>query len=115
MILCLTETQQKVDSVNFSKGIQYETSMRSNDDKKGGGLMILYHESNDVTTVKKYTDTHSDVLVVKLKVYDKYLMIVLVYMSVNDMEKNKEIILILILIDNWQDSRLSITPMFHSD
>ena len=21
----------------------------------------------------------------------------------------------LILIDNWQDSRLSITPMFHSD
>ena len=23
--------------------------------------------------------------------------------------------LILILIDNWQDSRLSITPMFHSD
>ena len=66
-------------------------------------------------TVKKYNDTHSDVLVVKLKVYDKYLMIVLVYMSVNDMEKNKEIILILILIDNWQDSRLSITPMFHSD
>ena len=53
--------------------------------------MILYHESNDVTAVKKYTDTHSDVLVVKLKVYDKYLMIVLVYMSVNDMEKYKEI------------------------
>ena len=48
VILCLTETQQKVDSVNFSKGIQYETSMRRYDDKKGGGLMILYRESNDI-------------------------------------------------------------------
>ena len=32
-----------------------------------------------------------------------------------DAEKLQEDLLILILIDNWQDSRLSITPMFHSD
>ena len=28
---------------------------------------------------------------------------------------NLAMVLILFLIDNWQDSRLSITPMFHSD
>ena len=35
-------------------------------------------------------------------------------MKMNDCDDN-EVSLILILIDNWQDSRLSITPMFHSD
>ena len=37
--------------------------------------------------------------------------------EVSDYIKNTDstILLILILIVNWQDSRLSITPMFHSD
>ena len=30
-------------------------------------------------------------------------------------KKNCRLLKLLILIDNWQDSRLSITPMFHSD
>lgn len=49
-ILCLTETQQKFEKVNFSRDVGYITSMRDMQDKKGGGLMILYKKKHYGTT-----------------------------------------------------------------
>ena len=43
-IVCITETQQKIDKTVESKGVKKHIAMRNMDDKKGGGLMILYRE-----------------------------------------------------------------------
>ena len=45
-IICLTETQQKVEKLNFSKGIKTLVNMREKHEKKGGGLMPIYKEKN---------------------------------------------------------------------
>ena len=37
-ILCLAETQQKIEQIHFSKSIKYITSMRDVKEEKGGGL-----------------------------------------------------------------------------
>ena len=44
-ILCLTETQRKIEKICFSRSIKYITSMRDVKDKKVG-LNILYKNTN---------------------------------------------------------------------
>ena len=44
-ISCLTETQQKYDKLEFSQGIRNIANMKKND-KKGGGLLVMYKDTN---------------------------------------------------------------------
>ena len=46
-MLCLTETQKKIDNIKRSKGIKGLNSMREERDQKGGGLAIMYRERED--------------------------------------------------------------------
>ena len=45
-ILCLTETEQKIEKISFIKSIKYITSMRDVKEKKVGGLKILYKKTS---------------------------------------------------------------------
>jgi len=89
-ILCLTETQQKLDSIDFGRKIIYETSMRNCKDKKGGGLMILHRNKN--IEIIKVENTHPDVLIVRCKVYNISFKVMLIYMSVTDIELNHKLL-----------------------
>lgn len=46
-ILCLTETQKKIDNIRTSDQIKVISKMREVDERKGGGLMVLYREEED--------------------------------------------------------------------
>ena len=54
-ILCLTETQQKIEKISFSRSIKYITYMRDAKEKKGGGLMILYKKKLPDKENRNYT------------------------------------------------------------
>ena len=45
-ILCLTETQQKLDSLTWHNNYNKYVSMRNKGAKKCGGLMILHHSDS---------------------------------------------------------------------
>ena len=70
-ILCLTETQQKMEKVNFSKNVKYVTSMRD-----GGGLMILYKNGNIL--MKKIETIHKDILIIQCQIYGLELRMILI-------------------------------------
>ena len=44
-IVCLTETQKKIRDVMFSKDCKIIENMREKEDRKGGGLMVIYKEN----------------------------------------------------------------------
>ena len=77
-ILCLTETQQKLEKINFSKIVKYVTSMRDVKEKKGGGLMILYKNGNIL--MKKIETIHKDILIIQCQIYGLELRMILIYM-----------------------------------
>ena len=43
-IMCLTETQKKVDDIKIVKDVKIIQTMREMQDRKGGGLLIMYKE-----------------------------------------------------------------------
>ena len=43
-IMCLTETQKKVDDIKIVKDLKIIQTMREMQDRKEGGLLILYKE-----------------------------------------------------------------------
>ena len=94
-ILCLTETQQKMEKVNFSKNVKYVTSMQDVEEKKGGGLMILYKNGNIL--MKKIETIHKDILIIQCQIYGLELRMILIYMSVSNYDANKH------LMKNIQD------------
>ena len=66
-ILCLTETQQKIGKISFSRSLKYITSMQDVKGKKGGGLMILCKNTNFL--IKKIETIHKDILVIQCQIY----------------------------------------------
>lgn len=93
-IFCLTETQQKVDKTRVSKGLIKIESMRKENDKKGGGLMILYRNS-ERNNLQKMDAKHDDILLVKGNINNKNIVIMLVYFTAgnkrDDNDRNKVI------------------------
>ena len=88
-ILCLTETRQKLEKINFSKNVKYVTSMRDVKGKKGGGLMILYKNGNIL--MKKIETIHTDILIIQCKIYGLELRMILIYMTVSNYDTNKHL------------------------
>ena len=86
-IICLTETQQKWEKINFSQDIIYITSMRSMQDKRGG-VMVLW-KYDDSITLTQVDVAQSDILIVQCKIQSTTFTLVRVYMSVNDYNRNK--------------------------
>ena len=88
-LICLTETQLKFDKINLSKGIDKVEEMRTKDDKKGGGLLIIYKVSENLN-IKKVNTACADILYAVVTIVDKVLHLVLVYFSVMKTSKDKE-------------------------
>ena len=88
-LLCLTETQQKIEKTKLKKSTKYLTTMRTQEEKKGGGLMIM-HKSNNIT-IEKCSATNNNLMITKCKAYGETFKLILVYMSVDDTNQNKEI------------------------
>ena len=89
-IVCLTETQQKRHNIKFQKNIRNVSQMRTREDRKGGGLMILWDDKMGLE-VEKLESNHQDLLTAKLKLNDEVVIMILVYFSVKDEERNEDI------------------------
>ena len=86
-LLCLTETQLKIDKVKISEGLKYVENMRESQDKKGGGLMMLWR--NEVELCVEKIDTKlRDILYAKCSATNLNFHIALVYFPCGNKEED---------------------------
>lgn len=79
---CLSETLKKIRDVNFSNNIVIIEQMREINDKKGGGLMIL-HKNNEDIHFDKLESRNQDIFVAQGNIRGWEFKIVLICLSVN--------------------------------
>ena len=60
-IMCLTETQKKVDDIKMVKHVKIIQTMREMQDRKRGGLLIMYKEKEKFD-LQKMTTRSSEIL-----------------------------------------------------
>ena len=89
VIMCLTETHQKQDKIQLSKGFKKIEKMRDSHDKKGGGLMIIYREKDDVEMTIKDTK-ECDIMEAEVEVGKISFSLTLVYFSVDKTEEDRK-------------------------
>ena len=87
-IYCITETQQKLENVNIPESLTHIYSHRNIDDRKGGGLSIMFKRNINID-IKKSEVKHKDILKVTCNINGRKMHIILVYMSTNDQERNR--------------------------
>lgn len=88
-ILCLTETQLKYSKISIDNNLNFLESMRKIDDRRGGGLLIIYNPGT--YEIKEMQSNHPDLLVVSCKKLGFKFKIILPYISVNDNDRNRHI------------------------
>ena len=59
--MCLTETQKKVDDIKIVKDVKIIQTMREMQDRKGGGLLIMYKEKEKYD-LQKMTTRSTEIL-----------------------------------------------------
>ena len=84
-LLCITETHEKYQKVELPNGIDNFVKRRKENDKKGGGLMVIL--SKDVEG-KQLDNQNSDLLYCKLRIKSFDFRLILVYMDVTDQRRN---------------------------
>ena len=77
-IICLTETQKKIDNIKTSSDIQTLSSMRKVSERKGGVLMILYQKQDDIA-LEKIVSINSDILITEGNIGKLKTLIILTY------------------------------------
>ena len=87
-ILCITETHFNFMKVNLSNQTDYINQMRPKDDRKGGGLMMIYKK--DLVEIENEETKSKDILSVLCSIHGFKFKLVGVYLSVNDISRNKE-------------------------
>ena len=94
-IVCLTETQQKIDKIIPSEGLTKIEKMRKITDKKGGGLLATF-KKNSWFKMQQVETKSADLLYAILKVYNTTIHLMLVYLSIpntcDDKERNLKLI-----------------------
>ena len=93
-ILCITETHQKLDKLETDKSLIRIESMRKANDKKGGGLMILYKRNSGINLSKK-PSKNEDILEVEGTIAHQPVRLILLYMSVENKpeDRNRNLLL----------------------
>ena len=87
-ILCLTETHQKVDGLNLSKGLLKIKSHRERTDKKGVGLMVIYSCCEDIE-IEKIETKHKDIMLAKCRIFNLKFKMRIVYFSAGNLEADR--------------------------
>lgn len=94
-MVCLTETQKKVDDIRVAQGVKILSSMREMEERKGGGIMILYREEENFYFEKKKQE-HADCLDARGKIGKEEFNLSLVYLRTGNenevIENNKTIL-----------------------
>ena len=88
-IMCLTETQKKVDDIKIVKDVKIIQTMREMQDRKGGGLLIMYKEKEKYD-LQKMTTRSTEILHVEGEIGKEQIRIVLVYMKTGNDNETKE-------------------------
>lgn len=95
VIMCLTETQKKFNNIRIGEHLEIVESMREMEDKKGGGLMILYEE-REYLSIEKKENGHRDCLEVRGNFGGEVVNLTVVYLRTGsgreELEKNREIL-----------------------
>ena len=89
-VICLTETHEKVRKVKISDNIEVLESMREKEDKKGGGIMVMYRQNRNIM-LEKQENNMKDYLFLKGSIYGMEVNMVIVYFATNDKERNKKL------------------------
>ena len=84
-LVCLCETHEKYKKVETPKGYTAFTKRRNENDKKGGGLMILVDEGLKASQISSES---SDVLKINFNINGQDIKILLVYMDVSCNDRN---------------------------
>ena len=87
--MCLTETQKKVDDIKIVKDVKIIQTMREMQDRKGGGLLIMYKEKEKYD-LQKMTTRSTEILHVEGEIGKEQIRIVLVYMKTGNDNETKE-------------------------
>ena len=88
-ILCLTETHQRYDKLDIDRNLVKVESMRKGQDKKGGGLMIIYKKSSSIK-LDIIPSRSADILDVQGTIAGRKVRMILVYMSVENQPQDFE-------------------------
>lgn len=88
-IICLTETQQKIEKITWTDCIEKVEKMRNVQDKKGGGLLMAFKKNNWLK-MEQVETTNADVLYVVVKAYSTMLNVILLYFSIPKAAKDKD-------------------------
>ena len=108
-ISLFTETQHKFEKVFLGKDYKYEVGMRSEMDKKGGGLLV---GSNDEVCIVKVESGNPDVLCVDVEIRSVMMRMVLTYWDVRDNDRNEGIVgCIRRIVENYEGKLIILGDM----
>ena len=88
-VICIFETHEKFQKIGISSSHEVFASRRDLEDKKGGGLLVLFNR--DFVNGTEYNADSADLLHCKIQCHNLELHLILVYMDVMDQERNDEI------------------------
>ena len=83
------ETHEKFNRVEWGEGVEYISSMRGQDDKRGGGISLIKGKNGCAWEKADYSC--SDILMGRLNLWKLSIYILLVYIDVKDRERNANI------------------------
>lgn len=89
-ILCLTETQLKIEKIRIPENLNSYTSMRELNDKKGGGLMVLWSKGQDVKEKEIQGSEVKDIMYVMCESTDLCFYIIIVYFPCGMKEEDRK-------------------------
>ena len=86
-LLCITETHLNFDKFTLRDENNKIEKFRSADDVRGGGLMLIYKDKDNIE-VKALETNSPDILHTQNSICGYKFTLILVYMSVNDIDRN---------------------------
>ena len=89
-LLCLTETHHKFIRKRFNDKYKQIEKFRGDNEKKGGGLMVVYSEKNDIE-IQEREVRNNDIMCLDVKLGSDSFKLLLVYLDVKDKEINSKI------------------------
>ena len=87
-IIGLVETHEKYKRVDWMDGVKEIAQRREMSDKKGGGLLLLTRDGDDIKLEKAEEDC-KDILVGNVSVGGWELKLVLTYLDIADIDRNR--------------------------
>lgn len=86
----LVETHEKYRKINWTDNIILINKMRTLEDKKGGGLMLLTN-TRDEMLMEEIECNNNDILVAEVELFKRSLFVILVYADTKDRDRNQKL------------------------